>query len=150
MAEENVKKLMNKVSSKGNKKDVFRNMKQASTLQYLDTVLQPLLQHLHAGVSLGVSKSNVIKKFVPFVLAFSVDSAEGYTICGTRPGKLKCRMCESVTSDFNPRINVPLRKSELYSMFQQRGYRCIYATYMLLICCLYATYLLFMFMQCLV
>lgn len=111
---------------------MLKFMKQSAFLQYMNSVLQPLLQHEKEGCYLRVSrKSNVVKKFVPFVLAFVVDSAEGYYICGTRAGKMKCRMCENITSDFNPNVVPSLRLSKDYKSYQEEGER-----YMkVLICC---------------
>lgn len=126
MSDTNVKELLSKVSSKGKQNDILKYMKTMALLQFLDCVCKPLLEHADTGISLRVSsKPDVVKKFVPFLLAFSVDSAEGYQICGTKAGHRKCRMCEALTYNFNPKEKPDIRTSNTYVSKQQSGHRYI-------------------------
>lgn len=124
MSDTNVKDLLNKVASKGKRNDILKYMKTMSLLSFLDCVCKPLLQHADTGIALRVSNtSDVVYKFVPFLLAFSVDSAEGYQICGTKAGNRKCRMCEAFTYNFNPEERPHARTSNEHISAQEGGHR---------------------------
>ena len=109
----------------------MKYLKSTALLEYIDSVCHPLLDYLDTGISLRISRNgDVIKNFVPFLLAFSVDSAEGFQICGTKAGHRKCRMCEAFTYDFNPKqIPAKRRNDDASLSYQELGYRCLLVAY---------------------
>lgn len=89
---------LTQVTGKGNKKAVFKFLKAKAYYDYLDHLLQPIKEAQLNGVLLRIGQGplSCVKKIVPYVMMFSVDSAEGYELCGTTRGLLKCRLCEGI------------------------------------------------------
>lgn len=70
---------------------------------------------------LNANGGTVVKRFVPFLLGFSIDTEEGNRLCGFRAGKHKCRMCEGEAWNFNPLLINNERNSEVYQFYHRFG-----------------------------
>lgn len=117
--------MLTKVNGIGKKKEVLLYLKNKCKLQFLETILKPILNAQKKGIYLTIKNSDplgprLLKKFVPYLFGFSVDSAEGYKLTGTRPGERKCRLCESIPSDYLNN-NIKLRHSLQYYKYHKYG-----------------------------
>lgn len=119
--------MLTNINGIGKKNEVYLYLKNKCKLEFLNEFLKPILEAQKKGIYLTLKNNpaypgppRILKKFVPYLFGFSVDSAEGYKITGTRPGGRKCRLCESIPSDYMD-SNIQLRHSLQYSKYQSFG-----------------------------
>lgn len=115
---------MTRIQLKGRKKSIHKYLKHKALYTFIDQFLKPVLNTQRSGVYLKVRTAGghfVTKKFVVYVLFFSIDTEEGNRLCGTYLGQHKCRMCEGSAWDFNTGTMGALRNGKFYEMYQKIG-----------------------------
>lgn len=116
--------MQDKVSGLGKKNEVAVYLKNKAKYLFLEQFLSTITKCQERGIYLtvkGKNGSRIIKKFVPFLFGFAVDTAEAYKLTGTRPGVRKCRLCESIPSNFHDNSVLSIRHSKEYVIYQRDG-----------------------------
>jgi hypothetical protein len=104
-------------------------MKKKATLQFLDQILEPILTAQKEGgilisVRKGSGKDSTLRtnlKMIHFLIFLCNDSSENFTMCGIKPGYLKCRTCEKCPTDYSDTGPPTIRHSKYYQFFHKVG-----------------------------
>lgn len=116
--------MIDKVQGIGKKQEIYIYLKNKAKFDFLRVFLKPIIESQKHGIYLTIKGANgkrIKHKFVPYLFGFSVDSAEGYKLTGTKPGGRKCRLCESLPSDYVDFEKIELRTSAEYIKYQSLG-----------------------------